>query len=217
MMNVHRLRVVRIFALTGIASISVASAATADVIFESGEGSTEHLGEFTGSISYFADLPEYGVLTITLTNTSNPSNGGKITGFVFNIDSSDPFASATLTSATHPFQGLTNHAAPPFGSSFAAGAALGGHWSGGGNPNPGIAVGQSGTFVFDVHASDAHQLAAESFLAGPYDFNFVVRLRGFADGGSDKVPAFITAIPTPASVALLALAGLTRRRRRRTE
>jgi hypothetical protein len=113
------------------------------------ENSTEGLGAYEGTIEYVPDVNNstQGLLTINLINTTHVDIGGFITGFVFNIDSTDPDATASLTSYTHPFLGVTNHPAPPFGHSFTAGAALGGNWTGGGNPNPGIEVGATGTFV----------------------------------------------------------------------
>lgn len=180
------------------------------------QNSTENLGQFEGTISYVPDISAttLGVLTINLTNTTPASIGGFITGFVFNINSTDPNATASLVSATHPFEGVTDHMAPPFGHNFTAGAALGGNWSGGGNPNPGISVGNSGEFIFNVVASDAQSLTAASFISGMYDHNFVVRFRGMGDG-SDKVPGgSVSQLPAPGALAMLAAAGLVTARRR---
>lgn len=173
-------------------------------IMSDGANSTEGLGSFTGSLAYefdpFADL---GFLSVTLTNTSDPDNGGFITGFVFNIASADDDASATFTSGSHPFENLTDGGlnAEPFGNPFDAGAALGGAFQGGGSPTQGIAVGDTGIFEFDVMAFDAADLTALSFLpGGPSEFNFIVRFRGFENGDSDKVPASV--IPLPPALAL---------------
>lgn len=203
-----------------MAAIALAGDADASLIpFESqGSESTEGLGAFEGTIEYVSSSSgnSQGVLTVNLTNTTPLNIGGTITGFVFNIGSSDPQASATLTDATHPFLGVSNHMAPPFGMSFDAGAALGGNWTGGGNPNPGIAVGETGTFVFDIIASDADQLTAASFFTGPYEHNFVVRHRGMNGGGSDKIPGGPgSAIPAPGALAMLLAAGVIAPRRRR--
>lgn len=183
------------------------------------ENSIEGLGLFEGTIEYAPDINSntQGILTINLLNTTPPDVGGFITGFVFNIGSGDSQATASLVSATHPFDGVTTHTAPPFGMSFDAGAALGGDWSGGGNPNLGIAVGDTGEFVFNIFASDANDLTAASFISGPYDHNFVVRFRGMSSGGSDKVPgAPINMVPAPGAMAMLLVAGiLTSRRRNR--
>ena len=173
-------------------------------IFSDEANSTEGLGSFTGSLEYeFDPFADIGFLSVTLTNTSDPDNGGFITGFVFNIASADTDASATFTSGSHPFENLTDGGlnAQPFGNPFDAGAALGGKFLGGGSPTDGIAVGDTGIFEFDVMAFDAADLTALSFLTGgPYEFNFIVRFKGFENGGSDKVPG--TIIPLPPGLAL---------------
>src|SRR5690554_2337249 len=99
-----------------------AATSTADVILiESDTLNSEWgLGEFTGSIEYEAGA--VGTLTITLTNTSAPSNGGFLTAFVFNVNSSDAGVSASLTSSTHAgMTALVGQAAGSFGT-FLAGA-----------------------------------------------------------------------------------------------
>jgi MYXO-CTERM domain-containing protein len=173
--------------------------------------STEGLGTFTGSIDYTAAT---STLIISLTNTSPLANGGFITGFVFNIDSVDAGASATLQAgATHPFLNTGTESASPFGN-YEAGAALGGDWTGGGSPNSGIAVGGTGMFTFLVSASDSLSLTASDFITsqGPSQWDFVVRFRGFVDGGSDKVPGVVPGPPALA-LLLLGLAGTGRRRK----
>jgi hypothetical protein len=174
--------------------------------------STEGLGTFTGSIDYTAAT---STLTVSLTNTSPLANGGFITGFVFNIDSVDAGASATLQAgATHPFADTGRESASPFGN-YEAGAALGGDWTGGGSPNSGIAVGATGIFTFLVSASDSLALSASDFISaqGPDTWDFVVRFRGFVDGGSDKVPGTVVPAPSGLALLLLGLAGVGRRRK----
>ena len=182
---------------------SVAVQASSIEIFSVGANNTEGLGSFTGSLEYVFDpFGDLDFLSVTLTNTSDPVNGGFITGFVFNIASADDEASATLTSGSHPFENLTDGGlnAQPFGNPFDAGAALGGAFLGGGSPTEGIAVGDTGIFEFDVMAFDAADLTALSFLTGgQYEFNFIVRFKGFENGDSDKVPA--TIIPLPPALA----------------
>jgi MYXO-CTERM domain-containing protein len=194
----------------GCAITLFAPVAAADIIDIGGDtsNSTEGLGDFSGTIEYNFDSGDMGSLIVSLTNTSNPANGGYITGFVFNINSTDDDAMAELLSGTHPFVGVADENGAPFGT-FDAGAALGGNWEGGGSPNSGIAVGDTGIFNFKITAADAMTLAAMNFITGPNEFNFVVRFRGFVNGGSDKVP-----VPAPAALALLGLAGLASRRRR---
>lgn len=202
-----------VFVTAAMAVAAASGAVSADIvnIQSDSANSTEGLGTFTGSVEYNFVADSSGILTITLNNTSNVDNGGFITGFLFNMDSAD--AVATLTSGTHPFDQATGNGlnGQPFGDPFDAGAAIGGKFEGGGNPNDGVAVGDTGIFTFDITASDAAGLSAWSFLTGPYDFNFIVRFRGFEDGGSDKVPA----VPTPGALALLGTAGVLVSGRRR--
>lgn len=190
----------------------VSACASADVISVEGyiPGSTEQTGAtFSAQITYAHNGGSGGTVTFQITNQTPAQVGGFLTGFIFNIDSTDALASAALTSASNPFFLDTGpESGSPFGQ-FDAGAALGANWLGGGSPNNGLAVGQSGTFVFNVSASDAGALAAASFVNGPNDYNFVARFRGLNDGGSDKVP-----VPGPAGVGALALAGVAASRRR---
>jgi hypothetical protein len=201
-------------AIVAGSALAFAGMASADVINISGDlaNSTGMTGcDFFGTVEYNFDMEDMGTLTVSLTNDTPPEIGGFITGFLFNILSDDPSASAMLTGATDPdFLGVQNENGAPFGR-FDAGAALGADWEGGGNPNFGIAVGVSEMFTFKVTASDASSLSAIDFVGDGEDVNFVVRFRGLLDGGSDKVPG----VPAPGA-GVLALAGLaivTRRRR----
>lgn len=195
--------------VAGLASVSSAGIAIQSFAPASSEG----LGAFTGSFDYVASNATQGTLTITLTitltNTSLVANGGFLTAFVFNAVNS--VTNLTLSTAPANFSLISNASASPYGT-YAYGASTSSSFEGGGNPNRGLAVGASGTFVFNITASNAATLTASSFLIGGDDA-FVVRFRGFANGGSDKVPG--TIVPAPGSAALLGLAGLTCARRRR--
>ncbi len=197
----------------GVIVLGASSSASADTlqIFADTANSTQGIGDFTGSLTYDFIVGDMGVLTVDLTNTSEPGNGGWLTGFIFNIGSSDPDVAAPYTGGTYPFEDAPGQNGAPYGNPFLAGAALGGNWLGDGFPADGIAVGDSGSFSFDVFANDAGSLSASSFLEGPYKFNFLVRFRGFLDGNSDKVPA----VPAPGALALLGIAALAQRRRHR--
>ena len=204
------------FVLAAVATLGVSSAATADSIdiFGDTANSTEGLGDFSGMLTYDFVLGEMGVLTVDLTNDIDPDFGGFLTGFIFNVGSVDNDVSAVLTSTTNPsFLDAPNQNGAPFGNRFVGGAALGGNWLGGGNPMDGIGASDSGTFTFDITASDADSLSAVSFIQGPYEFNFIVRFRGVGPDGdlSDKVP-----VPAPGALALLGLGALARNRRRRS-
>lgn len=189
------------------------SGARADIVEFSGhpDGSTEMTGAtFDGALEYVPLDPFTGLLSLSLTNTSPPEVGGYLTGFVFNVDSSDPFAMAFLMGSSNPwFIDTGPEPAPPFGD-YDAGAALGASWTGGGSPHNGLAVGQTAAFDFLVIAMDAMSLSAGSFVGGQGENGFVARFRGLSDGGSDKVP-----VPAPATASLLALAAIPACRRRR--
>jgi MYXO-CTERM domain-containing protein len=204
----------RCIAAAAVAASALTTAASADLVAIAGDSanSAEGLGDFVGSVEYTSIGGDAGTLIISLTNTSDPANGGFITGFLFNIDSTDPGVIAELVSGDYPFDQCDGNGlnGQPFGNPYDAGAALGGNFEGGGNPSNGIGVGDTGTFTFAIIADDAGSLSGNDFLNGPYEFDFIVRFRGFEDGGSDKVP-----VPAPGALALLALAGLTAGRRRR--
>lgn len=191
------------------------SEAQGDMIsISSDTDASEHgIGMYTGTLEYTHDAGTgIGLLTVDLTNTSPAANGGFLTGFLFTFDSIDPGANAMLISAPDDFMNTGSQTAPPFGTPYVGGAALMGNWTGGGNPNRGLGVGESGVFQFDIIASDAAFLSASDFVQGSQSPSFVVRFRGFNDGGSDKVPAIV--IPAPAAGLLLLGLFATRTRRR---
>ncbi len=200
------------FALTAVAAAGVAVPASASVVYFGGDmaNSTEGFCDFDGKIEYTFQGGSAGKVEFSLTNTTDPNIGGFLTGFVFNVGGYT--ATLDLTSATHPFLELSNESAPPFGT-YVAGAALGGDWTGGGSPNAGIKVGDTGVFTFDLTSADAGIMNAGTFLTGDNELNFVARFKGLNNGKSDKVPN--GDIPAPGSLAILGLAGLTAARRRR--
>jgi len=200
-----------------VVSLALGGQANADfILIESNSGESENqLGTFTGSLDYAYDaIDGDGRLIVTLTNTSPGANGGFLTGFIFNIDSVDANRSATLVSSSHPaLVNAPDQSGSPFGGPYDGGAAIGGNFLGGGSPSGGIAVGETGTFEFDIDASDASTLTASSFLNGPLDFDFLARFRGFNDGGSDKVPGQ-NVVPGPSVLITFSMALLMFRRRR---
>ena len=115
--------------------------------------------------------------------------------------------------------------ANPLGA-FDIGAALGDSWlgsgPGGGNPDQGIAVSTFATFTFNLTGSGLGGVSTIDFLnalsdptGGNDPEEFVVRFRGFNDGGSDKVPVDTSApVPEPGTLALvgIGLASLSARR-----
>ena len=199
--------------ISAFAIALTAAAASAGSLNIAG-GMSESIGNtgacFEGGIEYIFNGGTEGTLTISLTNMTDLSVGGYLTGFVFNIESIDAGASASLLSTTDAdFLDTGAENAAPFGM-FTAGAALGANWEGGGNPSNGIGMGVTETFVFTVSAIDASSLDAISFIGDSGD-NFAVRFRGLLNGDSDKV----SAVPAPGTgaLALLGLGIATRRRR----
>ena len=200
--------------LVAAASLSSVAGASMIQIASNQPSSTDMLGRFTGSITYTANTLTTGTLTIVLNNTNTAAEGGFITGVVFNVPGVDTVATSALVTA-NPV-GFTNlgptASASPFGT-YEAGAALGGSWLGGGSPNGGVAVGQTGTFTFAITATDAASLTAGSFLTSGSAPAPLVRFKGFTNGGSDKVPSIL--VPAPASIACVGMGGLLAARRRR--
>jgi hypothetical protein len=193
------------------------------------------LGDFTGDFSYNAATH---TVSVTLTNAATTAPGGRITGFAFNLPG-QPGAVTGVTytppgvgpGSTFSLLGGTSHSngAPvnPYGDAD-VGAALGGDWLGGGSPAGGLAVGQSATWTFLLSGNNAalDALTAQQIYealttgGGQGQANFLVRFRGFDNGGSDKVPGGDfgdedppvdptgdPTIPEPTSLAAFALVG----------
>lgn len=170
-----------------------------DMIPLAGQDGLSGLGSFQGSLEYLPADAQHATLTITLHNTSPAANGGFLTAFVFN-NPGGKITAAGLAGPAHfsllggpGFDDGVNGA--PFGR-FDLGAGTGGGFEGGGAPGLGLGVGQTGTFTFALSGKGLDGLSAASFLAtdsvppgaGEGVVPFVARFRGFADGGSDKVP-----------------------------
>lgn len=206
--------------LVAAAALAAPAVVHADVIPLSSGIGTEGLGSYTGSLEYVAADQ---LLKISLTNTSPAANGGYITGFVLNTPDGANLSSISFTSSDADFNLLSGFiGGSPFGS-FDLGASITTSFLGGGAPQPGLGVGQSATFEFDLTGTGLAGLTSADWLAalstgassewGPQ--SFVVRFRGFEDGGSDKVPH--TPVPEPGTLALLGAGalGLWARHRRR--
>lgn len=182
-----------------------------------GNNGAENLGFFSGTLSYNPIDAHDATLTIILTNTGSQAMGGYLTALAFNNPANDiTGVSLGTTPATGRFQllgaasggkhsppGFQNGiSAPPYGN-FDLGASTSKDFLGGGNPNAGIAPGQSVTFSFALTGNHLNDLTSLSFtqeLSSGGQF-FLARFRGFDNKGSDKVPGFGYTTPTNASHA----------------
>jgi hypothetical protein len=194
-----------VFALLFVALLFSPKEAKAFLIL--GDGA---LGDYTGSFSYTAANASSAQILLSLTNTSPVANGGYITALAFN-NPSNLITGVTFTSTDIGFDEVLGGPTfqdgingQPFGI-FDIGASISTSWLGNGAPQPGIAVGGSSLFTFNLTGSSLNTLTAETFFqtvssgnAGQGHQAFVVRFRGFEDGGSDKVPGtYIPPNPPP--------------------
>jgi hypothetical protein len=156
------------------------------------------------------------VLTITLTNTSPPANGGFLTAVAFNLTAGTTVNNFATTNANFALfgpapTGWTGSVAPD-GTRTHLISATGNDYNGGGNPSGGTPTGSSVTFTVTLASLNGNTEASV--------FNsLLIRQRGFEDGGSDKDP--LTEVPEPTSMFLLGsglvgiAAGLRKRYRRK--
>lgn len=154
------------------------------------------------------------VLTISITNTSPPANGGFVTAAAFNLTAGTVVNTFVATNGNFSIfgaapTGWTGSVAPD-GSRTHLLSATGNNYNGGGNPTDGVAVGQTVTFTVTLASLNGN--TEESIFN-----SLLIRSRGFEDGGSDKDPLTVTEVPEPASMFLLgtgligAVTGLRRR------
>ena len=185
------------------------------------------LGSFTGSFDYTAIDDTSGTVSVSLTNTTPPADGGFLTAFVFNLPFPGVVTAAPLTSSDTDFATIGGPPPPPaddfadsvngapFGQ-FDIGASTGGSFEGGGMPSLGFGPGGVATFDFALTGTGLGSLTPLDFLstlsvppgAGQGLESFLVRFRGFAEDGSDRVAADFeapTPIPEPGSALLLSL------------
>ncbi len=185
----------KIKALILAAVLALGISYVADAAIITGSNGLEGLGSYTAEFEFSYDSIDntLAAIDITLENTSDPANGGYITGFVFNLPEAWPGANVTFEADYSDFELMTNPSANPFGD-FDLGAALDASFVGGGAPQGGIGVGETGQFTFNFDSDESLAAFADSdFLSqystgGSYSANFLVRFRGFDNDGSDKVP-----------------------------
>jgi len=205
-------------ALASPGSARAAFVADSSVSIQNNGTSTSGIGTFTGTVAVDNVSKTSANVQITLTNTNSLATGGFITGFAFNL----PFGvtSAGMTSAVPSTFTQVGGGAPdtlgnydsvagsPYGY-FDVGGALGGNLLGGGSPNGGIAAGgNTGTFTFSLSSApgafNLNTLNATNLMSllsanpqGGGAQEFLVRFRGFNNGGSDKVVGGIICDTTP--------------------
>lgn len=190
------------------AALVVSAAVPANAAPIAGNG---NLGDFTGDFSYNAATH---TISVSLTNAATTLPGGLITGFAFNLPQQPGAITGVTYNATGPngttfslLGGATfNNSVPvsPYGDAD-IGAALGGSWLGGGSPNAGVAIGQTGTWTFLLTGNNAilDTLTTQQIYdtlttgGGGGQYGFLVRFKGFDNGGSDKVPGGPVGDPDP--------------------
>jgi hypothetical protein len=182
------------------------------------------LGSFTGTLNVATVNTNAATLTFSLTNTSPVANGGLLTAFVFNNPDSSLYSVTFGSSTKATFATFDDDedgvGGSPFGQ-FDYLMSVGDGFQGSGPPSDGLAVGESATWVFNVTGIGAGALTDDDFLdalsvppgIGGGAQAFVVRFRGFANEGSDKVPGggggaggHANTVPAPAGLILLASA-----------
>lgn len=195
----------RFFSILGAALLLAMFAVPAQAVYLIGADSTEGLGYYDAELLYGATSPTEAQITLIVRNYCSPEQGGYITGFALNnpgdqistITAGEWFVdSFELLGADAPYNAVK---ATPYGL-FDFGAALGGNFLGGGSPVLGLPADYGSTehiFTFMLTGEDLDQLTEWDFVyegskrkGGPQTGCFVVRFKGFLDGGSDKTLGF---------------------------
>jgi hypothetical protein len=176
-------------------------AATGSIAFALPISGSGALGSFTGEFNYSSTNLQ---ISVSLTNTSPASNGGFLTAFAFNIPNSFTINGIGFSAFGYDFVRLLPPVnATPFGD-FDTGAAINNNnpsWEGGGDPSGGVGVSGTGLFTFTLSGNG---LLSENDFFNQTDPWFVVRFRGFDNGGSDKVP-LSNPVPEPTTMLLLGI------------
>jgi len=164
--------------------------------------STESIGSFVGDVKYSYGN-NIGTLSFELENNTKDGSGF-ITGLAFLL----PNHSIQVTKdefTDNSFEFLTSPKASPYGD-YDSGAAIGGKWTGGGQPIGGIAVGEKATFSFKLTGTGLNNLDITDFTSN--NSFAAIRFKGITAGaGSDKHTAGGNGggaqVPEPATIFLL--------------
>ena len=155
--------------------------------------------DLPGNCSYSVSLV-VDQLTMGISNTSSPINGGFITAVAFDLAGA---ASITGVTTTAPDFSLTPSPSSTGGSINVAPdgtrefvMSITNQYLGGGSPTSGIGAGQSATFTFSLGGNITGVTEANVFSSS------LVRFRGFADGGSDK-DRVVVGVPESSSLLML--------------
>ena len=188
---IYRVRNAILPLLAGVLMICAAAVESkADVV---GVCAPDSPGQCTATVNITGN-----VVTITLTNTSPPANGGFLTAVAFNLTPGTTVNNFTTTNANFALfgpspTGWTGNVSPD-GTRTHLISATSNDYNGGGNPSGGTPPGSSVTFTLTLASLNGN---TEQSIFG----SMLVRQRGFEDGGSDKDA--LTSVPEPASMLLL--------------
>jgi hypothetical protein len=186
------MRAIRFGVLAAVLLVSPALFATEASALLTGTCDSDNPGACSLSVGLTGSI-----LTITLANTSNPTNGGYIVADAFNLGSATISGFASTDTDFFTTSGSTS--VSPYGTRDTL-VSITSSWLGGGSPTSGIGVGQSATFTLTLASLGG--LTEQSIFDST-----LIRFRGFADGDSDKDQVRVK-VPEMSTLPLLVL-GLT--------
>lgn len=167
--------------------------------------------EGPGSVDVKADYDNVAqTLTVDVTNTSLSSNGGYITAIAIDnpndlISNVSSYSSSNNNFSLIDVPSYTSNsiAINPFGSyDIGFSTAANGSWLGGGKPSGGTAVGATDTFTLKFEGNSLGSLSLDDFGS------LAIRMRGFNDGGSDKILTpfpIVTPVPEASTWVMMSL------------